>query len=105
MVTGTVNGQCIGNLASIERIGFGGLCLSDGPQGLHLADLASVFPSGLTAAATWDRDLIARRGAAMGAEFRGKGANVMLGWGIIFNVRCIVQAKIFFQPFDWSTWP
>ncbi|KAJ5311995.1 hypothetical protein PENANT_c022G05922 [Penicillium antarcticum] len=79
MVTGTANGQCIGNIASIERVGFGGLCLSDGPQGLHLADLASVFPSGLTAAATWDRDLIARRGAAMGAEFRGKGANVMLG--------------------------
>jgi beta-glucosidase len=52
MVTGTANGQCIGNVASIERVGFGGLCLSDGPQGLHLADLASVFPSGLTAAAT-----------------------------------------------------
>lgn len=90
MVTGTANGQCIGNLAPIERVGFGGLCLSDGPQGLHLADLASVFPSGLTAAATWDRDLIARRGAAMGAEFRGKGANVMLGWGffiLLNNVR------------------
>lgn len=67
------------NLASIERVGFGGLCLSDGPQGLHLADLASVFPSGVTAAATWDRELIARRGAAMGTEFRDKGANVMLG--------------------------
>lgn len=84
MVTGTANGQCIGNLASIESVGFRGLCLSDGPQGLHLTDIASVFPSGLTAAATWDRDLIARRGAAMGAEFRGKGANVMLGWVIIF---------------------
>ncbi|KAJ5638451.1 hypothetical protein N7528_000841 [Penicillium herquei] len=79
MVTGTAYGNCIGNLASIERVGFGGLCLSDGPQGLHLADLASVFPSGLTAAATWDRELIAQRGAAMGVEFRGKGANVMLG--------------------------
>ncbi|CAG8060080.1 unnamed protein product [Penicillium olsonii] len=79
MVTGTANGQCIGNIPSIERVGFGGLCLSDGPQGLHLADLASVFSSGLTAAATWDRELIARRGAAMGAEFRDKGANVMLG--------------------------
>ncbi|KAF4210948.1 hypothetical protein CNMCM5878_003397 [Aspergillus fumigatiaffinis] len=79
IVTGTANGSCIGNIAPIERVGFGGLCLSDGPQGLHLADLASVFPSGLTAAATWDRVLIGRRGRAMGAEFRGKGANVMLG--------------------------
>lgn len=93
MVTGTANGQCIGNLASIERVGFGGLCLSDGPQGLHLADLASVFPSGLTVAATWDRDLIARRGAAMGAEFRGKGVNVMLGWVYIVYVKNIVQAN------------
>ena len=84
MVTGTAYGQCIGNLASIERVGFGGLCLSDGPQGLHLADLASVFPSGLTVAATWDRELIARRGAAMGAEFRGKGANVMLGFVLLY---------------------
>ncbi|GFG17907.1 hypothetical protein IFM61392_10282 [Aspergillus lentulus] len=79
IVTGTPSGQCIGNLAAIERVGFGGLCLSDGPQGLHVADLASVFPSGLTVAATWDRKLMAQRGAAMAVEFRGKGANVMLG--------------------------
>ncbi|KAK1147602.1 hypothetical protein N8T08_000944 [Aspergillus melleus] len=79
LVTGTPQGKCIGNLAPIERVGFGGLCLSDGPQGLHLADLASVFPSGVTAASTWDRDLIAQRGAAMGVEFRGKGSHVMLG--------------------------
>ncbi|KAI9045982.1 beta-glucosidase [Aspergillus affinis] len=79
LVTGTANGNCIGNLAPIDRVDFGGLRLSDGPQGLHLADMASVFPLGLTVAATWDRELIARRGAAMGAKFRDKSANVMLG--------------------------
>ena len=30
-------------------------------------------------AATWDRNLTFQRGAAMGAEFRGKGVNVALG--------------------------
>ncbi|KAK9578433.1 hypothetical protein V6Z92_009108 [Aspergillus fumigatus] len=36
-------------------VGFGELCLYDGPQGLHFADLRSVFPSELAAAAPWDR--------------------------------------------------
>ncbi|KAG0160448.1 hypothetical protein PDIDSM_7977 [Penicillium digitatum] len=30
-------------------------------------------------AATWDKEMIYQRGSAMGAEFRGKGAHVMLG--------------------------
>jgi len=46
---------------------------------VRIADLASVFPAGLTAAASWDRDLMYARGAAMGMEFRTKGAHIMLG--------------------------
>jgi beta-glucosidase len=43
------------------------------------ADLVSAFPAGINTAATWSRDLIYRRGVAMGAEFRGKGVDVQLG--------------------------
>ena len=38
-----------------------------------------LFPSGLTAAATWDTNLIQQYGAAIGAEHLGKGGNIDLG--------------------------
>ncbi|CZR50174.1 related to beta-glucosidase 1 precursor [Phialocephala subalpina] len=80
LVTGYYGASgCNGNIAPIPSLGFGGLCLQDGPVGIRLADLASTFPAGLTAAATWDKDLIYDRGKAIGSEFRGKGANVILG--------------------------
>lgn len=80
LVTG-VRGPCVGNIPAIERLGFGGLCLQDGPLAIRQASYASVFPAGLSAAATWDKDLIYRRGAAIGQEFRAKGAHVILGYG------------------------
>jgi len=40
------------------------------------------WPSGLTIAASWDRQLAEAWGKAMGKEFRDKGANVQLGPGL-----------------------
>ncbi|KAI3393421.1 hypothetical protein diail_4289 [Diaporthe ilicicola] len=80
MITGNASaGNCIGNIAPIPRVNFTGLCMLDGPAAVNRADLISVFPSGIAAAATWDRDLIYRRGYALGEEFKGKGGHVMLG--------------------------
>ncbi|KAF5698493.1 glycosyl hydrolase family 3 n terminal domain-containing protein [Fusarium mundagurra] len=70
---------CIGNIASIPRVNFTGICLLDGPQAINRADLVSIFPSGILAGATWDIDLIYARAKAMGEEFRGKGGHVQLG--------------------------
>lgn len=78
MVTGTP-GPCVGNIVSIPRLGFPGLCLQDGPLAIRVADYASVFPAGVSAAASFDRDLIYQRGVLMGTEFKGKGAHVALG--------------------------
>ena len=78
LVTGTT-GPCVGNIRAIPRLGFEGLCLQDGPLAIRQADYASVFPAGLTVAASWDRDLAHVRGQQMGMEFKGKGANVILG--------------------------
>ncbi|KAL1962272.1 hypothetical protein VTN77DRAFT_9862 [Rasamsonia byssochlamydoides] len=78
VVTG-VDGPCVGNVPAIPRVGFKGLCMQDGPLAIRQVSYASVFPAGLSAAATWDRDLIYQRGVALGQEFRGKGANVILG--------------------------
>ncbi|KAL4745440.1 glycoside hydrolase superfamily [Aspergillus terricola var. indicus] len=58
---------CGGVVNAIPRVNFSGLCLQDGPSGIRTADRASVFP----AAVSQER--------ALGKEFRGKGAHVVLG--------------------------
>ncbi|TVY80751.1 putative beta-glucosidase G [Lachnellula suecica] len=79
MVTGDpTSGNCTGNLAPIERVGFSGMCVSDGPAAVNPGDLVSIFPAGITAAATWDRDLMYQRAFALGSEFKGKGVNIAL---------------------------
>lgn len=77
MVTGQP-GPCVGNIVAIPRLGFQGLCLQDGPLAIRAVDYASVFPAGVSAASTWDKDIIYERGFAMGQEFKGKGAHVAL---------------------------
>ncbi|PMD28781.1 glycoside hydrolase family 3 protein [Hyaloscypha variabilis F] len=80
MVTGTsLSGACVGNIAAIERLGFSGICVSDGPTAVNRYDLVSVFPAGIAAAASWDRDLMYQRGLLLGAEFKAKGTHVGLG--------------------------
>ncbi|KAM0691525.1 hypothetical protein Q7P36_010296 [Cladosporium allicinum] len=70
---------CIGQIGSIPRLNFTGICYADGPAGFGRSDGVSVFPSGLATAATWDTELMYERGVALGEEFRGKGAHVHLG--------------------------
>lgn len=72
-------GRCVGNTGTVPRIGFNGFCLEDSPLGVRDTDYASAFPAGINAAATWDKNLIFKRGQAMGQEHRGKGVNVALG--------------------------
>ncbi|KAJ0319983.1 hypothetical protein COL5a_009892 [Colletotrichum fioriniae] len=47
--------------------------------GYSRSDGVSVFPAGISTAATWDKDLMYRRAVALGEEFRAKGAHVHLG--------------------------
>ncbi|KAF9499862.1 glycoside hydrolase family 3 protein [Pleurotus eryngii] len=74
-----MNGNCVGNIPSISSINFPGLCLQDSPLGVRYGDLVSVFPAGINTAATFNRTLMRQRGAALGAEFHGKGVHVALG--------------------------
>jgi len=69
----------VGNIGSIPRLGFDGLCLQDGPAAIRQADYASVFPAGLTVAASWDKDLAHKRAYDMATEFKDKGAHILLG--------------------------
>ncbi|KAL5520254.1 hypothetical protein ACEPAG_9467 [Sanghuangporus baumii] len=79
---GWQGGRCVGNVPPVPLDGSGtwqGLCLEDSPLGVRDTDFATVFPAGINAATTWQRNLIRKRGIAMGEEFKGKGANVALG--------------------------
>ncbi|RAH41830.1 beta-glucosidase [Aspergillus brunneoviolaceus CBS 621.78] len=74
-----VAGPCTGSIAPIERLGFRGLCIQDGPLAIRPADFASVYPAGVSVGASWDKELAHQRGVLLGEEFKAKGANVMLG--------------------------
>ncbi|KAI9347214.1 glycoside hydrolase superfamily [Obelidium mucronatum] len=77
---GVGRANCIGNIAKVDSIpGFNGLCLQDGSMGVTFTENVTAFPSGLNAAATFDRALILEYATALGAEFRYLGANVALG--------------------------
>lgn len=77
--TGWEADRCIGMTGSVPRLGFRGFCLQDGPLGVRYTDHNSAFPAGINVAATFSRDLMRRRGEAMGGEFNGKGIDVQLG--------------------------
>uniref|UniRef100_A0A8H7Y5H2 beta-glucosidase n=1 Tax=Psilocybe cubensis TaxID=181762 RepID=A0A8H7Y5H2_PSICU len=76
---GWQNGNCVGNTPAVSSISFPGLCLQDSPLGVRYADFVSAFPAAINVAATFNRTLMRSRGAALGAEFRGKGIHVALG--------------------------
>ena len=77
--TGWQQNLCVGNTGPANSVGFPSLCLQDGPLGIRFADHITAFPAGLTVGATWSRDLMYRRGKALGEEARLKGINVLLG--------------------------
>lgn len=77
--TGWAQDLCVGNTASAYNVGFPPLCLQDGPLGIRFADHATAWPAGITVGATWNKDLMYKRGRALGLEHRLKGVNVWLG--------------------------
>jgi beta-glucosidase len=67
-----------GDAAGIPRLGIPALSYSDGPNGVgHGATDVTAFPNAEVVAASWDRSLAQRFGAAVGAEAAGKGINVL----------------------------
>lgn len=71
---------CTGFTGTVERLGFPGICLNDGPSGFRGADNGSStgFPAQIQIGASWSRDLAYQRGKQMGIEFKAKGVNVAL---------------------------
>jgi beta-glucosidase-like glycosyl hydrolase len=79
-MTAGVPGPCAGLVSPVPRLNFSGLCFQDSPSGVGDGVLyTTAFAAGIHIAATWDRDLFYKRGAAIGKEFRGKGVHFALG--------------------------
>ncbi|CDH54259.1 glycoside hydrolase family 3 protein [Lichtheimia corymbifera JMRC:FSU:9682] len=71
--------NCVGNTYPIHDPYFPSLCLQDGPLGIRFSDNTTAGVAGITAAASFDKDLIYKRGQYMGEESYGKGVNFQLG--------------------------
>jgi beta-glucosidase len=71
---------------AIPRLGITGFDMSDGPQGVRNGpgniNQACAFPCGAALAATWDPDLAAAYGKAVGLEARARGTHFQLGPGL-----------------------
>nr|AFI47447.1 beta-glucosidase [Neocallimastix patriciarum] len=81
IITGRENmtGVCVGSIDPIERKGFKGLCLQDGPAGVRFGKgTATSWQASINSAATFDRTLLRKVGEAQGNEFYQRGINFAL---------------------------
>lgn len=80
--------RCLGGKTSFslwgnERLGIPEIWLADGPQGLrNHAPHSTLYPAGILAAATWNRDIAARYGESLGDDARARGVGILLGPGV-----------------------
>lgn len=78
-----LSGETSFSLRPIERLGIPRILLADGPQGIrnHCKN-STLYPSGIAAAATWNRDILFRYGQSLGDDARARGVGVLLGPGV-----------------------
>ncbi len=89
-----LSGENTWQTRSIERLGIPPIWMSDGPHGVrkqigsadHLgingSEPATCFPTAATVANSWDEELAAEIGTALGREARAQGVHVLLGPGL-----------------------
>jgi beta-glucosidase len=75
-------GQGFWKTKPVERLGIKPFKLTDGPRGVGFhssGKRCTAFPSGIAQAASWDEELMARFGEALGQECRAVGGRTILG--------------------------
>lgn len=78
-----ISGETPFSLRPIEHLGIPRILLADGPQGIrNHCDHSTLFPCGLAAAATWNRDLLYLYGQGLGNDSRARGIGILLGPGV-----------------------
>ena len=73
----------------------------DSPLGVRFADFVTVFPTGINAAATWNRNLIRQRGVGMGQEHKGSSRCLTHLFPHFFNSHIFLPSLI--SPFFTSS--
>lgn len=68
---------CAGVSGSVPRLGFPGLCLADGPNGVRAADGVNGWPSGIHVGASWNKQLTYQRAYVGGCYFQPR---ICHGW-------------------------
>ena len=89
------SGKDFWHLKGIERLGIPSIMVTDGPHGLRKLDgisgdqvglnasvPATCFPSAVTLASSWDRDLLGKVGEYLGDECLQEQVSVLLGPGV-----------------------
>ena len=56
--------------------------MADGPQGVRNDTHSTMYPCGIAAAATWNRELARTYGHSLGQDARARGVHIMLGPGV-----------------------
>ena len=77
-----VAGYEIWYIRAVDRLGLPAVRMADGPQGVRNNTRSTLYPSGVAAAATWDRALINQMGVALGQDARARGVHILLGPGV-----------------------
>ncbi len=91
------SGKTFWTTKPIERLGVPSVLMTDGPHGLRKeqgaeeekgltnvmkgSEKATCFPTAVTTASTWDPELLARVGKAIGEEAKDQGVSTVLGPG------------------------
>ncbi len=69
-------------IREIPRLGIPRIRMADGPQGVRNDTKSTMYPCGIAAAATWNRDLAFAYGKSLGTDARARGVHIMLGPGV-----------------------
>ena len=78
-----ISGETPFSLRPVERLGIPRILLADGPQGIrNHCDHSTLYPCGIAAAATWNRDLLYLYGQGLGTDCRARGVGILLGPGV-----------------------
>ncbi|MQY30945.1 beta-glucosidase [Nocardia aurantia] len=88
-----LSGRDVWSTHAIEDAGIRAVRLSDGPHGLRMQEAgdnfgllpslpSTCFPPAVALGASWDPDIVATVGAALGLEARAAGVDIVLGPGV-----------------------
>lgn len=70
-------------IRAIPRLGIPKIQMADGPQGIReQSSPSTLYPSGMAAAATWNRSIVYDMGKGIGQDARSRGVHIMLGPGV-----------------------